>query len=237
MYIIWLAEEGVYNDTTHGIKMEAAKFKSEVTDSFESWQGQFRPWAYQNHRERIKTPFWGGQVMSYNDPGWSVFWGCNMESNPHRVPLFGEVGYVMGKHVGEDPDTIRAPETIGYVIIDGSAVSHYQIGDTRFQTGSKGSLVGADTLKKSSKLSYTGFNGGPGMIGFMPNAAHALVFGQGIVTDDSDYPVSQSGNWTLLKNGNDVTLNRLDAHLISDGFGSNQDHAGRGAFSYIVFAE
>ena len=55
-----------------------------------------------------------GQVMTYNDPDWSVFWcrGSGMTSPPSSTTLY------IGKHVGEDPDTTRLDETLGYIVIE-----------------------------------------------------------------------------------------------------------------------
>jgi hypothetical protein len=55
-----------------------------------------------------------GQVMTTNDANWSVFWthGTNYTDRPTQNALF------VGKHVGEDPNKIRANESIGYILIE-----------------------------------------------------------------------------------------------------------------------
>jgi hypothetical protein len=52
--------------------------------------------------------------MSYNDPNWSVFWsrGSDARTAPSGSTLF------TGKHVGEDNDTARDDETVGYIVIE-----------------------------------------------------------------------------------------------------------------------
>ena len=102
-------EEGVYTEAEHGVKMEAIKFVSTVTDGAESWVGESR-----TYKNAYTTPVVLGQVMTYNDPDFSVFWsrGSNPSAPPSGKTLF------VGKHVGEDPKTTRSNETIGYIVIE-----------------------------------------------------------------------------------------------------------------------
>jgi hypothetical protein len=89
--------------------MEAVKYSSTVTDQDDNWTGELRDYA-----NAYTAPVVLGQVMSANDPGWSVFWSCgdNRESPASSATL------KTGKHVGSDSDTDRADETIGYVVIE-----------------------------------------------------------------------------------------------------------------------
>jgi hypothetical protein len=107
-----VVEEGVYNEAEHGVNMEAATFTSSVTDDKTSWVGEAR--TYDNS---YANPVVVGQVMSYNDPDWSVFWarGATYTDPPSASTLY------VGKHVAEDPDTTRAAETIGYVVFEAGA--------------------------------------------------------------------------------------------------------------------
>ena len=62
-----------------------------------------------------------GQVMSENDPRWSVFWAkdgnfCDADVVGCDPPSASSLA--VGKHVGEDLDTDRADETIGYIVLD-----------------------------------------------------------------------------------------------------------------------
>ena len=57
-----VVEEGVYNQAQHGVKMEAVKFTSTMTDSDSSWVGQQR--SYSN---TYTSPVVVGQVMTSND--------------------------------------------------------------------------------------------------------------------------------------------------------------------------
>ena len=55
-----------------------------------------------------------GQVMTYNDPDWSVFWSRS-DDNRNRPP---DGTMRVGKHVGEDGDRSRLNEEIGYIVIE-----------------------------------------------------------------------------------------------------------------------
>ena len=109
-----VVEEGVYNENDHGVKMEAVKYTSTVTDENNSWVGESR--SYSNS---YTTPVVLGQVMTYNDADWSVFWarGASRKDPPSSSALY------VGKHVGEDPDNTRADEVIGYIVIEAGSGS------------------------------------------------------------------------------------------------------------------
>jgi len=104
-----VVEEGVYNVDDHGVKMEAVRFTSTVTDYKNSWVGESR-----SYNNAYTDPVVVGQVLSYNDADFSTFWsrGANYKS-PASSTALG-----VGKHVGEDTDTTRADETIGYIVIE-----------------------------------------------------------------------------------------------------------------------
>ena len=104
-----VVEEGSYNEIEDGITMEAVKFTSTLTDNSYSWVGEAR--SYSN---TYTNPVVIGQVMSYNDPGVSIFWshGPSAKDPPSASTLF------VGKHVGEDSDKTRANETVGYLVIE-----------------------------------------------------------------------------------------------------------------------
>ncbi len=104
----FVVEEGVYTEAAHGVKMEAAKHNSTITDHGSSWRGQEKTYA-----NGYTRPVVVGQVMTYNDPDWSVFW----EHGRNRgIPPGGRL--FVGKHVGQDPDRTRANETLGYVVVE-----------------------------------------------------------------------------------------------------------------------
>ena len=122
-------EAGRYTLDEHGVRMEAATFTSTVTDSKSSWLGESR--SYQN---AYAQPVVVGQVMSYNDPAWSVFW-CR--GKDRSSPPGGSLG--VGKHVGEDPDVHRADELLGYLVIESGTGTMEGVAYT--------AELGADTIR------------------------------------------------------------------------------------------
>ncbi len=104
-----VVEEGDYQLATHGITMEAVKYLSTVTDRKGRWTGEAA--LYINS---YVQPVLVGQVMSANDPDFSVFWsrGSSVKNSASATDLF------VGKNIAEDPDTTRADETIGYIVME-----------------------------------------------------------------------------------------------------------------------
>ena len=104
-----VVEAGVYDAQTHGITMEAGKIVSSVTAYPANWVAEET--AMQNEYD---IPVVLGQVMTFDNERWSVFWSHgDVFSNP---PLNNSL--YLGKHIGEDADRAREPETIGYVIFE-----------------------------------------------------------------------------------------------------------------------
>lgn len=102
-------EAGVYNEVDHGINMEAHKVSIVTTDEDASWAGET-----QVYRNLYTSPVVLGQVMTENDTRWSVFWASDGTTGNPPSPSSLSVG----KHVAEDTDVNRAPETVGYVVVD-----------------------------------------------------------------------------------------------------------------------
>jgi hypothetical protein len=111
-----VVEEGAW-EMSDGRKIEAKKYLSTLTDYAKStWVGE-----EQTYTNSYTNPVVLGQVMSYNDPDWSVFWsrGSNRFEAPSGSTLF------TGKHIGEDVDKTRDDETVGYIVIEtGHATSN-----------------------------------------------------------------------------------------------------------------
>ncbi|MBK1827208.1 cadherin domain-containing protein [Haloferula rosea] len=199
-------EEGVYDEATHGIKMEAVKVNSTVTDTAGNFVGQAAVLGHDDV-DHYFIPVMFGQVMTYNDSNWSTFWASG-----------GATGYAVGKHVGEDPVTTRANETLGYVIMEAGSM---QIGGTRFQAGG----LGYDA--------YAGFNhvssGGTSHDFIrMPQLAGAIVQAQG--TEGSE-----NGYWTVLQPT--AGGNMVSARLVEDQIGDAEQSHGNMGGSYLLFAD
>jgi YVTN family beta-propeller protein len=121
-------DAGVYD--TGEIKLEAVKFNSTVTDENGSWSAQSR-----SYQQSYANPVVVGQVMSDNDPDWSVFWASNgTTGNPPSA-----TSLAVGKHVAEDSDITRADETIGYLVIEAGAGT---VQGTAYQAG-----LGSDIIE------------------------------------------------------------------------------------------
>jgi hypothetical protein len=115
--------------TIDGVKIEAQRYTSTVTDWTTSWVGQ-----RQTYRQSYASPVVLGQVMSENDAGWSVFWSQgNTRTNPPSP-----TSLVTGKMVGEDTDRTRADETVGFVVIE---AGHGALRGVEYEAA-----LGADTI-------------------------------------------------------------------------------------------
>ena len=102
-------EEGVYDSLRYGIKLEALHANSTLTAGTSNWVTE-----NQNYQNFYDQPVILGQVMSYNDVEWSVFWATGQNAG---VPPDSNYFYA-GKHVAEDVFTARDDETIGYIILE-----------------------------------------------------------------------------------------------------------------------
>jgi len=108
-WVHWMVvERGVYTLEEHGVKMEAAKFLSTLTDRKKSWVGQSKAYS-----QTYSNPVVVGQVMTYSSERWTAFWcrGTSSTNPPSSGALW------VGKHMGEDTRT-RANEMIGYIVIE-----------------------------------------------------------------------------------------------------------------------
>jgi hypothetical protein len=103
-----VVEEGSWQ-MPDGRNIEANKYESTSTDGRRTvWIGE-----EQDYTNSYSSPIVLGQVMSYIDERWSVFWsrGSNRGKAPDSSFLF------TGKHVGE-ASTTRKNEIVGYIVIE-----------------------------------------------------------------------------------------------------------------------
>ncbi len=108
-----VVEEGIYNESEHGVKMEAKKYDTEVTAGRFYWQTETR--SYEN---TYMHPIVLGQVMTYNDTRWSQFWASRIGIR-NLAPT--ATSFAAGKHVGEDYAFQRENESIGVIIVEEGA--------------------------------------------------------------------------------------------------------------------
>lgn len=120
-------EEGVW--TINGVDIEAVRYNSTLTDENNSWGAEIR-----SYGQSYSSPVVLGQVMTENDPDWSVFWnrGGSRQSPPNASNLR------TGKTVCEDTDVTRSNETIGYIVIE---TGHGVIGGVEFEAGLSSDVV------------------------------------------------------------------------------------------------
>ena len=102
------AEEGGWI-LPNGALFEAQLIESTRTDDNGNWVGQ--PVDYmQSYRQPVVL----GQVMSQNDERWSTFWSKGNGQGDLPSPTVINVG----KHAGQDPDSLRVNETIGFMVFE-----------------------------------------------------------------------------------------------------------------------
>ncbi len=200
-----VVEEGIYTTAVHGVTMEARTFTSTVTDRRASWVGQVRTYA-----NIYASPVVIGQVMTYNDPRFSVFWsrGSQTASPPSATSLR------VGKHVGEDSVTTRANETIGYVVFNaGSGV----LPGLRYTAA-----LGADTISGAGNAPpYTYATSG------VPTPAAAVASQAGM--DGSD------GSWAVLYGPSPLTPGLLRLAVEEDNMGDAERNHTSEQVGYAVF--
>ena len=104
-----IVEEGAYN-LPDGRKIEGRKYRSTITDHDLGWRGEG-----QTYLNRYTNPIVVGQVMSYSDTRWSVFYSRG-STDPGTPPNARSLR--CGKHLGEDTPITRLAETVGYIVIE-----------------------------------------------------------------------------------------------------------------------
>ncbi|NIM17349.1 MAG: PKD domain-containing protein [Candidatus Aminicenantes bacterium] len=201
----FVVEEGVYTTAEHGIKMEAKKVLSTATASAGSWTKEARTYG-----NSYTNPVVLGQVMTYNDLGWSVFWAS---ADSVKNPPSGSSFYA-GKHVGEDPDTTRADETLGIVVIEQ--------GEGSINGVPYAAEVGPDIVRgpDNTKNGYTyTFNN-------VPNASTAII--SAAAMDDAN------GGWPVFYGPTPLTSTSLVLVFDEDQLKDSERRHGTEQVAYIV---
>jgi hypothetical protein len=201
-----VVEEGVYTAEEHGVQMEAHKYTSTRTDRKGSWVGQS-----QSTSNWYSSPVVVGQVMTYNDPSWSVFWSRSGWSK--NEPPDGSMN--LGKHVGEDPDTTRASETIGYIVIEAGSGS---VSGRAYVAG-----VGANSIQgmgNAPPYSYA--------IGGLSSVGTAIVSQTAMKGGD--------GGWAVLYGSNPVSTTTLRLAIEEDRMADSERSHAAEQVAYLVFA-
>ncbi len=205
---IVVVDEGVYTQAADGVTMEAVKFTSTITAAGpNNWVAEAR--SYQNS---YSNPVVIGQVMSTKDSNWSVFWSMGLT----RTDPADASNLNVGKHVGQDSNTTRANETIGYIVIESG---NGTIDGVAYEAG-----LGADIVQcfgdQSTPYSYS-------LSGSLSTVSAAVVSQAGMDGND--------GAWAVLSGSSPVTSTSLGLHLAEDSLkDSRQKHTSE-QVSYIVF--
>lgn len=199
-----VVEAGVYNQAQHGVKMEAVRFQSDVTNGRGAWIAHRR-----SYLNSYTTPVVVGQVMSSNDARPSVFFAYG----PSLWLAPSNTGLNVGKHVGEDPNRTRAVETVGYIVMEAGS---WTIGSRQVVAGVTSDII-------------TGFDNSPptsfGVPGLTSMSA-VVVSANGI--DGTD------GGWPVLYGATPLAAEKLYLAIDEDRFkDSERSHTSEQA-AYIV---
>jgi hypothetical protein len=200
-----VVEEGTW--TIDGVNIEAQTYLSTVTDENNSWVGEA-----QTYGQTYTNPVVIGQVMSDNDPMWSVFWcqGTARGNPPIATAL------KTGKTVCEDTDTTRANETVGFIVFE---AGHGTIGGVAFEA-----LVGADTVRgvtDTPPYTYT-FNTS---FGSAPTVAVTTMAG----VDGGN------GGWSYTHGPTMATTTTLYLSIDEDQVGDSERNHTTEQVGYVVF--
>ncbi|UCE59670.1 MAG: S8 family serine peptidase [Phycisphaerales bacterium] len=200
-----VVEEGAW--TIDGVDIEAQTYLSTVTDENNSWVGET-----QTYGNTYTNPVVIGQVMSENDPLWSVFW-CQgtFRTNPPSASALKT-----GKEVAEDTNTTRADETVGFIVFE---AGHGTIGGVAFEA-----LVGADTVR--------GITNGPPFT-YTFNTAFASVPTMAVTTLAG--VDGGNGGWSYTYGANPTTATTLDVVIDEDQIGDIERNHTTEQVGYVVF--
>ncbi len=201
-----ITEEGSWT-LPDGRLMEAFRYDTTLTDRKNSWVGHQH--SFQND---YAAPVVLGQVMSYNDVNWSVFWskGISQFDPPSSGVFF------TGLHVGADPNTSRLSETIGYIVIDsGSGV--------------------IDGIEYEARLGESIVSGGPSPTIYPLNTAMSQTPSTAIVSQ-----AGMNGNdasWAYLHTANALQADQITVSVDEEQFVDSERNHVPEQVGYVVFGE
>ncbi|MGB1128597.1 MAG: PASTA domain-containing protein, partial [Haloferula sp.] len=200
-------DEGVYTQAVDGVTMEAVKYTSTVTAENNNWVADSR--SYQNS---YTSPVVVGQVMSANDPNWSTFWSMGSS----RTQPVDSSNLNVGKHVAEDPNAVRADETIGYIVVESGSGA---VNGVAYEAA-----LGADTVRGfgNSSTPYT-----YPLSGGLTTASAAAVSVSGMD--------GNNGAWAVLSGNPAMTATSLGLHACEDQVGDSEQSHTTTQIAYIVF--
>ncbi len=189
--------------------IEAHLVDSTLTDYKGSWQGQSL-----SYGQSYANPVVLGQVMSENDPDWSVFW--DRGASPTSPPDSGNLW--VGKMVGEDTDTVRANEVLGVVVIEEGAGS--------LEGVAYRARLGADTVRGMD-------NRPPYVYDFSPafsSTPQVALLSQAAM-DSGD------GSWAVLYGAAPLSATSLELAVDEDQIGDSERRHNTEQVAYLVLEE
>ena len=203
------AEEGLHDG------FEARLVESTVTDSDSSWVGES-----QTYIGSYEAPVVVGQVLTYNDPDWSVFWA----SGQSRTQIPTSDSLTIGKHVGQDSDTSRSNETIGFFVFESG------VGETDGRTW--GATITSNILGTDNSPGDTGVVNPleqiPGAEGFLLETSVAIASNATMRGTD--------GSFAVLNDRHPVSKEALHLVVDEDRFlDAERNHIAE-SVSYVVFS-
>jgi PKD repeat protein len=202
-----VVEAGAYTLADDGVQMEAGTFSSSLTAGQDNWNTEAR-----SYQQTYSNPVVLGQVMSYNDPNWSVFWSNGSGRSDSPTPA----EFHAGKNVGEDPNVSRATETLGYVVLESGNGS---LNGTAFEAG-----VGSDIVKGLENNA----NGFLYPLNGLVNPEVALLsMGGGMDATD--------GGWPILFGNNAVSSNGLTLLIDEDQVASTERRHSTESVAFLAF--
>jgi len=174
-------EEGAY-DNKVDIHIEAYKVESSGT----SWKGNWDVVQQVVPEVQFTTPVVVGQVMSFNDPKYSVFFSRSGNDKKQAVAA-GNI--FVGKHSGID-GTARNAETVGVIIFEAGAGYLPDEGGVSYIAGAGDKIVGGVGNSPPYSYAYEGIE------------ASTAVLSQTAMN-------GFEGSWSTLFGSNPVTPNML----------------------------
>ncbi len=190
-----LVAESGYHSLPDGRQFEAHKQKSSVTDNTGSWVGESA-----TILGNYTTPVVLGQVMTFNDPNWSVFWSSECGSRNHPPTA---TSLCIGKHVGEDTNTTRADETLGYIVVEQGSGS---FGNVRYIAA-----LGGDTVQ--------GVDNAP-PYSYLLSTSSSSTYDFAVATQSA--MDGGNGSWAVLYGTNPISGGRLDLAVDEDQIGDSE---------------
>ena len=204
-----VVEQGVYTEADHGVKMEAVKFLSTITDENNSWVGQSMPYS-----NSYTNPVILGQVMTYNDSRFSTFWSCGSSRTDPPNSSNLKVGKTALEDPVDDPDNIRVDEVIGYIVIEAGS----------------GDIEGVEYAAALGNNSVRGVDDAPPY-----NYTLNALFTPEVAIASQSAMDGGDGGWAVLYGDNPVTTGMLNLVIDEDQSGDSERAHTTEQVGYVVF--